>query len=212
MKDYEPLTASTPLCPIRMSLPPAGTPDFDFHTHNLQATPGRALVCIPPHWLINPTAFKPRQGLLYAAGIHPWDTANSNCTTLAMTQLPTLLSHPQVVALGECGLDALRGADLYVQEKILVEQLKLAEQYKLPVVIHAVRTTDRLLRLHKQLKPTCQWTIHGFRGGAATARQLLNAGFDLSFGKKYNAEAYDLTPDTRKRYETDDPLSPEDMP
>lgn len=195
----------------RLELPPAGTPDFDFHTHNLQAPAGHALVCIPPQWMANPTAFNPRPGVLYAAGIHPWDTTDCEYTTRALNQLATLLHHPQVVAVGECGLDALRGADLACQEAVLVEQLKLAGEYALPVVLHAVRTIDRLLHLRKRFKPTHPWTIHGFRGGPATALQLLKAGFDLSFGTKYHAEAYALTPKLRKRHETDEALLPTDL-
>ena len=81
-----------------------------------------------------------------------------------LQNLPLLLEHPQVIALGECGLDALRGALLEEQERIFRHQIRLAEAYNKPVTLHIVRTFDRLLRLHKELHPTTQWTVHGFRG------------------------------------------------
>ena len=47
------------------------------------------------------------------------------------------------------------------------------------------------------------WIVHGFRGGPALARQLLDAGFDLSFGLRYNKESFDITPTERRYRETD---------
>ena len=42
-----------------------------------------------------------------------------------------------------------------------------------------------------------------FAGGPALARQLLDAGFDLSFGLRYNKESFDITPTERRYRETD---------
>lgn len=178
--------------------------NFDFHTHNLNAAPGSAIINIPREWMVNPALFRPVQGALYSAGIHPWWTDNRQEVEAMKRNLQLLLQHPQVVALGECGLDALQGAPLEVQEEIFKAQIALAETCRLPVTLHAVRTFDRLLRLKKELQPTTQWTVHGFRGKPALARQLLAAGFDLSFGTRRNEEAFALTPPERRREETDE--------
>ena len=82
-------------------------------------------------------------------------------------------------------------------------QIALAESQQLPVTLHIVRTYDRLLRLHKQLRPTTQWTVHGFRGKPALAHQLLEAGIDLSFGQLYNAASWEVTPPQRRHTESD---------
>ena len=177
---------------------------FDFHTHHLDAPAGRAIINLPLEWTLHPELFVPRPGALYSAGIHPWWTASPEDVAQLMHQLPSLLQHPQVIALGECGLDALRGAPLEVQEDIFCQQITLAETYRLPVTLHAVHTYDRLLRLHKTLKPTTRWTIHGFHGKTPLARQLLQAGFDLSYGLRRNEEAYAQTPVERRHDETDD--------
>lgn len=181
-----------------MSLP------FDFHTHHLDAPAGRAIINVPQAWILQPERFDPRPGALYSAGIHPWWTADTDEVACMLRQLPTLLQHPQVVALGECGLDALRGAPLEDQEATFCRQIALAEQAGLPVTLHVVRTFDRLLRLHKTLRPTTTWTVHGFRGKPALARQLLQAGLDLSFGARRNEETYRLTPPQRRHDETDE--------
>lgn len=181
-----------------------GTAITDFHTHNLQAPAGRAIINLPQAWTECPAQFHPRPGALYSAGIHPWWTADHEAILRMKQALPRLLSHPQVVALGECGIDRLRGASLAEQEELLRWQLALGETLHLPVTLHVVRAFDILLHLHKELRPTTRWTIHGFRGGPALARQLLAAGLDLSFGVRYNPEAFDLTPPEKRHRETDD--------
>ena len=121
-----------------------------------------------------------------------------------MASLPRLLVHPQIVALGECGLDALRGAPLDVQERLLMQQLEWAEEHALPVTLHIVKAFDRLLHISKAFRHTSTWTVHGFRGKPALAEQLLNAGLDLSFGTKRNEQSFALTPPSRRHEETDE--------
>lgn len=176
----------------------------DFHTHNLQAEPGEAIINIPREWLLRPELFHPRKGALYSAGIHPWWTEDEDATTQMTDHLPLLLRHPQVIAVGECGLDALRGASLEEQTTVLLFQLHLAEEMRLPVTLHIVKAFDRLLHICKQMHPQVQWTVHGFRGKPALARQLLTAGLNLSFGRKRNEESYLATPPERRFEETDD--------
>lgn len=181
------------------SLPPDIT---DFHTHNLQAQ--HAIVNVPQEWILTPSLFLPREGAYYSVGIHPWWTAEADVVCCMLDNLPALLEHPQVIALGECGLDALQGAPLDEQERIFTKQIALAEAYHLPITLHIVRAFDRLLRLKKQLRPTKQWTVHGFRGKPALAQQLLRAGIDLSFGEKHHADSWNITPENRRWCETDD--------
>ena len=183
-------------------------PELDFHTHNLLAAPGTAIVNLPLEWTVRPEAFRPAPGGLYSAGIHPWWTADEGLAAAAWTGLERLLPHPQIVALGECGIDRLRGAEAGRQAEWLRRQIVLAERYGLPVTLHCVRAFDVLLALHKRWRPTTRWTVHGFRGKPALARQLLDAGFDLSFGTRFNAESLALTPPGRRHRETDDAAAP----
>ena len=185
---------------------------MDFHTHNLLAPAGEAVINIPMEWTLRPEQFRPRAGALYSAGIHPWWTADDAATLRMLHALPLLLRHPQVVAVGECGIDLLRGARLERQEVVLREQLALAEQLQMPVTLHIVRAFDRLLRLRKELRPTLRWTVHGFRGRPALARQLLDAGLDLSFGRRRNEASFLLTPPDRRHEETDDDFPTPSVP
>lgn len=175
---------------------------MDFHTHNLLATD--AIINVPKEWLFCPEQFQPRAEATYSVGIHPWWTIDKDETERMLLNIPLLLSHPQVVALGECGLDALRGASIEEQARIFIAQIGWAEKFNKPVTLHIVRCFDRLLRLKKQLNPTTQWTVHGFRGKPALAEQLLRAGLNLSFGAHYNPQSYAITPPHRRHRETDD--------
>lgn len=206
---------------------------FDFHTHRLDTPPGAGIVCLPQEvvlawggggrereWRLSQrrasadkTAALPfaEAGALYAAGIHPWWVAQEGFSLEEhLAGLRRLLLRPEVVEIGECGFDSLltgcaglKPAPLERQEEVFVAQVELSEAYGRPMTIHCVRCFDRLLRLRKALRPTQRWTIHGFRGKPALARQLLAAGFDLSFGPLRNEESYALTPPERRHDETD---------
>lgn len=193
-------------------------PMFDFHTHRLDATPGTAIVCLPQSALLHPADWLDQSGRLphadagarYAAGIHPWWLAHPHFDLTAHLEgLRRLLVLPEVVQLGECGLDTLLGeaglppAPIEQQEEVFMAQAALSEELAVPMTLHCVRAYDRLLRLHRQLHPTQQWTLHGFRGKPVLARQLLAAGFNLSFGPRRNDESYALTPPDRRHDETD---------
>ncbi|MCK5315910.1 MAG: TatD family hydrolase, partial [Anaerolineales bacterium] len=73
---------------------------------------------------------------IYAAvGVHPNDALSWGDDTL--DQLRLLADHPKAVAIGEIGLDYFRDrAPRDLQTRIFLEQLSLASQVNLPVVIH----------------------------------------------------------------------------
>lgn len=177
---------------------------FDFHTHRLDTPPGTGIVSLPQNFVLNPNSWQAAKGGLYAAGIHPWWTADVDFQLDRYLQsLRQLLDQPEVVQVGECGLDRLRGAELARQVEVLEAQVELSETYEKGMTLHVVRAFDVLLSVRKRLRPRQTWTVHGFRGGAALARQLLAAGLDLSFGAVYNPEAFEITPEDRRRRESD---------
>lgn len=176
---------------------------FDFHTHNINAPAGEAIISLPRETLLSPASFPWRDGVLYSAGIHPWWTDDeAGCVTM-LENLRGIAELPQVVCIGECGFDRLRG-DMNFQETLFAEQVRISEQVHKPVTVHCVRAFDILLAAHKALRPTQVWTIHGFRGQPALAKQLLDAGMDLSFGSHFNADSYDMTPPERRHHESDE--------
>ena len=172
----------------------------DIHTHRLPRIPGTAIVnCYPD-------VFAPKEGEWYSVGIHPWHvpaavTSNVRCE---MNVLSSLIGHPQVLAVGEAGLDKLADAPQAVQIEVFEYQARLSMELGKPLVIHLVKAMDELLKLKRQIKPTNPWIIHGFRGKAVLAEEYLRHGFYLSFGEKYQEEALRITPSGRLFLETDE--------
>lgn len=176
---------------------------LDFHTHNQNAQAGTAIVNLPVQMLLETNLFQPEEGGKYSVGIHPWWMDGSYDEERLWKGVETLAQHPQVVAIGECGLDRLK-ENISLQTAYFEKHALLAEKLHKPLIIHCVRAFDEILATKKLLKPTVQWTIHGFRGKPQQAEQLLRAGFSLSFGIKANPSTVRLVPKNQRLFETDD--------
>jgi TatD DNase family protein len=168
----------------------------DIHTHRIPLIAGTAIESVAPE------EFSPRTGGWYSLGNHPWYIEREG--HLFRETFLSLLTHPQVLAVGEAGLDKLTNVSMKQQITVFREQMELSELVKKPLIIHSVRANNELIQLKKDIRPTQPWIIHGFRGKAALAEMLLNQGFYLSFGAKYQEEALRITPLERLFLETDD--------
>lgn len=168
---------------------------LDFHTHQLQAR--NAVISVMP------AQFHPQPGLLYSVGLHPWHTADADVAE-QLQLLEQAASHAQVVAIGETGLDALRGAPLERQAELMRRHIALAEAVGKPLVVHMVRTSQQVLRLWRESGKKVPWVIHGMRANANVARPLIDAGFYLSFGRRFNPATVLATPLHQLLLETDD--------
>ena len=168
---------------------------LDIHTHKLPEEPGTALVCIGCGPLPE------QEGHFFSAGLHPWDVTGSDEESFC--NLEQLLAQPQVLAVGECGFDTLKGPSHDLQEQAFILQVKLSERFKKPMILHVVRDFDTVIRLRKQLKPAQRWLIHGFRGNPEQMLQLLNNGLLISLGQKSNPETLKQIPSPQLFLETD---------
>lgn len=169
---------------------------IDIHTHSLNSEKGSALISIGLE-----------SGLMtndnyYSVGLHPWSISNYEDESIEM--LFKLISYSNVLAIGECGLDMARGPSMNIQEAVFVKQLKLSEYFEKPVIIHQVRSIDRIIKLKKEMTPKQRWLIHGFRGGPVQASQLLALNIDISFGKNFNIETVKHIPLNRLFVESDE--------
>lgn len=172
---------------------------LDIHTHHLPQVPGSAIVnCLPD-------TFCPQPGGCYSVGIHPWQAGTDTTTA---ESLLCLALHPQVLAVGEAGLDKLAAAPLEMQLEVFRRQALLAMEADKPLIIHLVKATAQLLELKRGLRPANPWIIHGFRGKAALAAEYLRHGFYLSFGERYQDEALRTVPPHRLFLETDESTLP----
>lgn len=168
-------------------------PCKDIHTHDKSHTD--AIINIYPHESLI-------HGAYHSVGIHPWHTTDVN--PLTIKQLNTLAAHPQIIAIGETGIDALKGATIDKQIDIFCHHVALSEQHQKPLIIHCVKAFNEIIALKKQLRPTMPWIIHGFRGKPQLAQQLINQGFYISLGEHFNPQSATIIPTDRLLFETDE--------
>ena len=115
-----------------------------------------------------------------SVGLHPWHINADFEQNIA--HIESLLHLNNVLALGEIGLDRAIDTDFELQKHIFEIQLKLAEQYKKPVIVHAVRAYSDLMPYLKKTK--IPFILHQYRGNEIQTKQLVpleNVFF--SFGK-----------------------------
>ncbi len=118
-------------------------------------------------------------GCAPAWGIHPMYTDGAHPDDLAL--LREYLARPDAVAVGEIGLDFfIDHYDRARQEFFFVEQLKLAQEFGLPVLLHIRRAQDIVLKHLRQHKVT--GIAHAFNGSRQQADEFIKLGFKLGFG------------------------------
>ncbi len=143
-----------------------------------------------------------------ACGVHPHNAEDFNKEKIASL----LESYKNVVAVGEIGLDFHYGKDKKeVQINVFVEQLKLATQYKLPVILHTRDAYEYMFEILKDF-PDLQGVFHCFTAGPREAEKALSFDFYISYSGIItfkNADnvrnALKITPLNRMLVETDSP-------
>lgn len=203
--------------------------NFDAFQPDLEAIAGRwrdAGVIHLVHSCVEPAEFAEIQSLAdrfpelsFAVGLHPLDveerwTADSGQEILTLAQ-----SDQRVVAIGETGLDFFKANNHEQQCQAFEEQLKIAQQLNLPVIVHcrdaASATADLLHRFWQQHGPV-KGVMHCWGGTPEETQWFLDLGFYISFSGTVtfkNAlqiqEAAKMVPSDRLLIETDCPfLSP----
>lgn len=176
----------------------------DIHTHNLLENGQTGIIDYPLQ-----IPFLPKIGQYYSVGIHPW-FVNKFDDVMWRNKLEKLADHPQVAAIGECGMDRVVKNSLKLQKKFFISQLEIAEEKQMPVIIHAVHTYSDLLEISKNRYHSVPWIIHGYNGNAETTELLLHKDFYFSFGasllknqKKLNISLLKV-PFDRLFFETDE--------
>ncbi|MFI3172245.1 MAG: TatD family hydrolase [Eubacteriales bacterium] len=119
---------------------------------------------------------------VYAAvGIHPDEVGSLNEETYSW--LKKQFHNEKIVAVGEIGLDYYWDNESHeVQKKWFVEQLKLAKEIKLPVVIHSREATEDTLTIMKEYGRELRGVIHCFSGSVEVAREYVKMGYYLGIG------------------------------
>lgn len=119
---------------------------------------------------------------IYSIGIHPWYIDEKRLES-DLTIIEQKLPGPKCLALGECGLDKRIEIPMALQIEVFEKQIALAEKYQKPLVLHLVAAFDELIEIKKRLNISVPLIIHGFSKNEQVAKQLIDNGFYLSFGK-----------------------------
>ncbi len=133
-----------------------------------------------------------RADCFYALGIHPMYVPTSRETDLIQlrTEVQRLMSQPdqasRFVAIGEIGLDffvpALTQAPLREKQIFFyIEQLKIARDFGLPVLLHVRRSQDIILKHLRRIKVN-GGIAHAFNGSEQQAQIFIDLNFKLGFG------------------------------
>jgi TatD DNase family protein len=123
-------------------------------------------------------------GFAYALGIHPmWvDRSQEQHLQVLRAAVDRARSDPRFVAIGEIGLDFfVDGWERARQEWFYREQLLVASEFALPVIVHVRRSADVLLK-HLRRIEVSGGIVHAFNGSEQQARQFVERGFRLGFG------------------------------
>lgn len=116
--------------------------------------------------------------LFAAVGFHPNEAGNWQSDSA--DRLRELARDPKVIALGEIGLDYYWNTfPAEVQRRVLLEQLSLADELKLPVVLHSRNSLNDLLPLLAMRKTTVHppGVLHSFEGTLEEAWQAWEMGY-----------------------------------
>lgn len=153
---------------------------------------------------------------VYASvGIQPW-YADSFCVE-DLDRLRECSGSEKVVAIGEAGLDSTYKSSFELQKKLFCQQLELAQECGLPLIIHQRQAEDQFLEYFSQgMMDKVRGVFHCYSGNVALAVQAIKKGYYISFSGIItfkNFKGHDLftcVPLDKVLIETDSPyLAPE---
>ena len=150
-----------------------------------------------------------------AAGVHP-ECIDDNPSDYISLLRNIIADNPKIRAIGEIGLDYhYDGYDREKQIQLFREQLALADELSMPVIVHSRNATEDTMTLLREYRP--KGVVHCFSGSAETAAEVISLGMYIGFtgvitfkNAKKALKALAAVPDDRLLLETDCPyMAPE---
>lgn len=121
---------------------------------------------------------------VYALGIHPLCSPGAGQADVdaLRREVAASMGDPRFVGIGEIGLDFfVPGLDAEHQTWLYAEQLKVAREFDLPVLLHVRRSQDQVCAQLRKLGVR-RGIAHAFNGSHEQARRFLDQGMKLGFG------------------------------
>ena len=170
---------------------------FNIHTH-VSVHPESEIRSLAPEELSTEN-----RSSYASVGIHPWTLTKENAD-IQWEALRESIKDKRIIAIGECGLDNLKGPSMELQTAVFKQEAALAENSSLPLIIHCVKAFNELIQLKKEISPCQPWIIHGFRGKLPLALDCIRHGFYLSIGSHFQENTLKAIPLDRLFIETDE--------
>ncbi len=155
-------------------------PYINIHTHDTEYQDSISIVNLFPGSKVK--FAETNRHRFYSAGIHPWYIQKERIKEhIRITE--EYAQNNNIIAIGEAGLDKISQTDYNLQKEVFAMQIKLAEKYNLPLIIHCVKAWDDFLHLRKNADNELPWIFHAFNSGIEMAQQLAAKNCYLSFGE-----------------------------
>ncbi len=150
---------------------------LNFHAH--QQMPAEDEVVIQSKFLQEDLIINNNDRIFFTAGLHPWHSDVLGEAEIK-SKLEELVRSKTIIAIGETGIDKLKGPGLDLQTNIFKYHIEIADKYNLPLIIHSVKAHNEIFKLKKETRSNVPWVIHHFNGSKQMAFDFIENGFYLS--------------------------------
>ena len=148
-----------------------------------------------------------RENKFYSSvGIHPLYIENQD------TQALFELVNDSVVVIGEIGLDNIN-SNYYKQREYLIKQIFIANELKLPVIIHSNNSNKQIIEIFERcVKPRYGCVFHCFQPDMNTLKYIIDNGYFISFAGRITYKSAKKSIEIIKEVPIDNFLVETDMP
>lgn len=153
--------------------------------------------------------------MYYSLGIHPMEVEKE----ISIDSIEQIVKNKfkndnsKLVAIGETGLDYHFDYPIELQKKYFLEQIKLANKYELPIIIHSRESQEDVYKILKENSVKKAGIMHCYSGTPEMSKKFIEMGFYIGVGgpvTRYKdvQETVRITPVDRIVIETDSPVLP----
>jgi TatD DNase family protein len=180
---------------------------LNFHAH--QQEPAEKEIVIQSKFLQEDLIAQPSDKIFFTSGLHPWQADKLDIDEI-IKRLEKLIELKLIIAIGETGIDKLKGPEIHLQTEVFKAHIEVAEKHRLPIIVHSVKAHNEILKLKMELNSKVPWVIHHFNGSKQMAFDLIDHGFYLSLSYQITSTSSKLSeylhmlPIDRIFLETDD--------
>lgn len=123
---------------------------------------------------------------LFSLGIHPWYINKDTDWSEFYKTIIDIRNYPNMIALGEAGLDKLKGKPITQQMDLFKKQLELSQIVKRPLFVHCVKAYSEIQSLLKSSQISYPLIFHDYRGSSQQTEYFLKFPTYFSFGTILN--------------------------